>query len=64
VELILDSGDQRTLKSGDSIIQRAGMHKWINHGSSEVKMLGFAQAIQEPLNVGGKELKTEFVMPQ
>lgn len=64
VELYLDSGDKRTMKAGDSIVQRAGMHKWVNVSENDgwVRMLGFAQAIVEPLIIAGKELKTEFIM--
>ncbi|KXL48695.1 hypothetical protein M433DRAFT_152183 [Acidomyces richmondensis BFW] len=42
VELHLDSGEMRTLKSGDSVIQRGTMHKWVNKtpNGGEVKMVG------------------------
>lgn len=30
VEVTLDSGEMRILKSGDSLVQRATMHKWMN----------------------------------
>jgi quercetin dioxygenase-like cupin family protein len=30
IEIHLDSGEKRVVKAGDSIVQRATMHKWIN----------------------------------
>jgi len=42
VELHLDSGEMRTLKPGDSVIQRGTMHKWVNKtpNGGKVKMVG------------------------
>jgi quercetin dioxygenase-like cupin family protein len=66
VELHLTSGEERTLKPGDSVVQRAGMHKWKNVTENEgwVRMLGFSQPVVEPVEAGGKQLRTEFVMDQ
>ncbi|KAK5164266.1 uncharacterized protein LTR77_009960 [Saxophila tyrrhenica] len=64
LELHLDSGEKRVLKQGDSVIQRAGMHKWVNitENGGWARTLGFAQPVVEPAVVGGKELKGEFIM--
>ncbi|KAK3052470.1 hypothetical protein LTR09_006324 [Extremus antarcticus] len=66
LELHLDSGEKRTLKAGDSVVQRAGMHKWVNVSENDgwAKMLGFTQPVVDPVEVGGKKLGTEFVMPR
>ena len=67
LELHLDSGEKVTLSAGDSVVQRAGMHKWVNITPNDqeggwAKMIGFAQCIAQPLEIGGKQLETEFVM--
>ena len=65
LELHLDSGEKITLRQGDSVVQRAGMHKWVNITPNDgwAKMIGVTQSIAGPLEVGGKKLETEFVMP-
>ena len=65
LELHLDSGEKRVLKAGDSVVQRAGMHKWINKTENDgwARMLGFTQSIPGPVEVAGKKLGTDFVMP-
>ena len=62
LELHLDSGETRTFRAGDSVVQRAVMHKWVNVTPNDgwAKMVAFAQAIVEPVDVGGKRLETEF----
>ncbi|KAH7009544.1 hypothetical protein EDB80DRAFT_573021, partial [Ilyonectria destructans] len=39
IERLLDSGETRTLKTGDVLIQRGTMHWWINYGDSWAPML-------------------------
>ena len=65
LELHLDSGEKVTLKAGDSVVQRAGMHKWVNVTPNDgwAKAVGFTQPVAEPLKIGGKKLETEFIMP-
>ena len=64
LELELDGGEKRTLKAGDSVVQRAVMHKWTNATPKDgwAKMLAIAQPVVEPVEVGGKNLETEWVM--
>ena len=62
VEIRLDSGEKQTLKAGDSVVQRATMHQWVNvtPNGGWVRMIGFSSGIAGPVKVGGKELGTEF----
>ncbi len=63
IELELDSGEKRTLQVGDSVIQRATMHKWYNRTPNDgrARMVGIAHPIKEPLEIAGKKLETEFL---
>ncbi|EMC98547.1 hypothetical protein BAUCODRAFT_32604 [Baudoinia panamericana UAMH 10762] len=62
LELHLDGGEVRTLKAGDTCVQRATMHQWKNvtpnYGSA--KMAAFALPIIEPFVVAGRTLQTDF----
>lgn len=62
VELHLDSGEKRTLRAGDSLIQRATMHQWFNVTAENgwAKMVGFGSATVDPIKVGGKKVSTEW----
>lgn len=62
VELRLDSGETRTLRDGDSLVQRATMHQYVNVTPNDgwVKMVAFAVATVDPVTVGGKGLSAEF----
>lgn len=60
VEIRLDSGEKRVLKKGDSIVQRATMHEWSNPFEEWAKLAVFVQACNEPVVVGGKELRAEW----
>jgi quercetin dioxygenase-like cupin family protein len=51
-ELLMDSGDRITLKSGDVCIQRATMHQWINKTDKWNKML-FVLLDDLPLEMAG-----------
>lgn len=64
LELHLDSGEKRVLRAGDSVVQRAGMHKWVNstENGGWARMLGFTQSVVEPVRVGGREFGTDFQM--
>ncbi|KAI1170317.1 cupin domain protein [Nemania sp. FL0916] len=47
VELNLDSGEKRTLKAGDTCIQRSTAHQWKNHSKDKwVRFLGVIVAAQ------------------
>lgn len=62
VECTLDSGETRLLKAGDSIVQRATMHKWKNvtPNNGRVQCVAFIQAAAEPLQIGDKILGHEW----
>jgi quercetin dioxygenase-like cupin family protein len=61
VDLILDGGETRRLRTGDSVVMRGTMHQWVNRSVGEgwVRMVAFAQDIV-PVEIGGKVLETEF----
>lgn len=65
MELQLDSGEKRTLSAGDSVVQRAVMHKWVNVTPNDgwAKMVAFAQPVVEGVEVGGKKLEAGFIFP-
>lgn len=61
VDLILDGGETRRLRVGDSVVVRGTMHQWANRsrGGGWARMVAFAQDIV-PIEVDGKELGTDF----
>jgi quercetin dioxygenase-like cupin family protein len=61
VDLVLDGGETRRLRTGDSVVMRGTMHQWVNcsAGGGWARMVAFAQDIV-PVEVGGKVLETEF----
>ncbi|KAK5127841.1 hypothetical protein LTR85_004958 [Meristemomyces frigidus] len=63
VGMELDSGEKRVLKAGDSVVQRATMHRWVNVTPDEgwARMVAFVQVVAEPIKVGGEELWSEWV---
>ena len=59
VELILDSGETRTLKRGDVAVQRGTNHAWRNTSLAQwCRMLYVLQAA-EPVVVEGKQLRED-----
>ncbi|KAK3700321.1 hypothetical protein LTR37_016025 [Vermiconidia calcicola] len=66
LELHLDSGEKIIMKAGDSVVQRAGMHRWVNITPNDgwARILGTAQSVVEPVEVGGKKLVTDFVLSE
>lgn len=62
IELHLDSAEKKTLRAGDSIVQRATMHQWLNVTPNDgwAKMVAFASATVDPVKVGGEEVRMEF----
>lgn len=62
IEIKLDSGETRLLKAGDSLVQRATMHKWKNvtPNNGRAKWVVFVQAAVEPLQIGDKILGHEW----
>lgn len=62
MEITLGSGEKQTLKAGDSLVQRATMHKWKNvtPDNGWARWVVSIQAAVEPLQVGGKILGQEW----
>jgi quercetin dioxygenase-like cupin family protein len=54
VELLLDSGEKRTMKRGDVAIQRGTMHQWINHSKTEWTRMLFVLQESKPLSIAGQ----------
>jgi quercetin dioxygenase-like cupin family protein len=63
VELVLDGGETRRLRVGDSVVMRGTMHQWVNRSGDGgwVRMVAFAQDVV-PVEIGGRELGMEFVV--
>lgn len=60
VELILEGGETRRLRAGDSVVMRGTMHQWVNYSAEHwVRMVAFAQDVV-PVEIGGRVLATEF----
>ncbi|KAK3329696.1 hypothetical protein B0H66DRAFT_634838 [Apodospora peruviana] len=56
VELLLDSGETRTLGKGDVVVQRGTMHAWRNVSETEVARIFFVASPIKPVVVkNGKE---------
>ena len=63
VDCELESGEVVHLKPGDVLIQRGGLHTWVNKGS--VPSVGAAVMIDAKyVEVDGKELRTEYPAQQ
>lgn len=58
VELELDSGERRTLRAGDVVVQRATNHriKNVTPGGGVAKSIVFSQPITTPMVIAGKAL--------
>lgn len=62
VELHLDSGDCKILKAGDSVVQRATMHKWVNVTPNDgwARWIVFIQAAADAVHIGDRTLTGEW----
>jgi quercetin dioxygenase-like cupin family protein len=60
VELVLDSGEKRTMKRGDVAIQRGTMHQWVNHSNTEWTRMLFVLQDSKPLKVAGETFGEEL----
>ncbi|KAF2185766.1 hypothetical protein K469DRAFT_687618 [Zopfia rhizophila CBS 207.26] len=64
IDLMLDSGEVRNLKRGDTIIQRGTMHAWRNRSETEwARMLFIILPIEEGWEMNGQVMKEEFRAP-
>lgn len=59
MECLLDSGETRTLRQGDLLIQRGTMHQWINHSDSWARMLYVLLGAEE-VEINGQRLDEEL----
>jgi quercetin dioxygenase-like cupin family protein len=59
VEMILDSGEVKTLKRGDVAVQRATMHAWRNASATEWCRMVFVLQDCQPLVVGGQKMSED-----
>ncbi|KAF2446286.1 cupin domain-containing protein [Karstenula rhodostoma CBS 690.94] len=60
VDLLLDSGEVRTMRPGDMAIQRGTMHAWVNKNPTEWARIAFVLQPSEPVVVGGKKLEEDY----
>lgn len=56
VELVLDSGESRTLKRSDVVIQRGTNHLWRNKSQTEWARMLFVTLESKPIEIDGKIL--------
>lgn len=56
VELILDSGETRTLKAGDVAIQRGTNHAWRNTSNENWARMMYVLQPSLPVTINGKPL--------
>jgi quercetin dioxygenase-like cupin family protein len=54
VDLLLDSGEVRTMRRGDVAIQRGTMHQWINRSKTEWTRMLFVLQESKPLKIAGE----------
>lgn len=60
VDLVLDSGEVRTMKRGDMAIQRGTMHAWRNNHPTEWARIAFVLQPCEPVVLDGKKLGEDY----
>lgn len=60
VEAILDSGEKRTMKRGDSLVQRGTKHAWRNTSETEWARMIFVLLPSDKVVVGGKTLDEDL----
>ncbi|KAF2010173.1 hypothetical protein BU24DRAFT_473354 [Aaosphaeria arxii CBS 175.79] len=56
LECLLDSGESRTVHSGDLVVQRGTMHQWINHKDEWARIV-FILFHATPVEIGGTKLE-------
>lgn len=63
VEIHLDSGEKKVVKAGDSIVQRATMHKWVNATPNNgwARLVVFIQSAANAVHIGEKNLVGEWL---
>jgi quercetin dioxygenase-like cupin family protein len=64
VELILESGEKRTMKQGDTVVQRGTMHQWRNAGGEgEWCRMVWVQLPIQDFEIDEKKLQEEYRIP-
>jgi quercetin dioxygenase-like cupin family protein len=61
VELILDSGEAKVLKTGDILIHRGTVHSWGNTIDIETARMVIIVLPSEDITVGGKAVEGKLV---
>jgi quercetin dioxygenase-like cupin family protein len=64
IELILDSGEKRTLKRGDVAVQRGTMHAWRNPSTTQWARMMFVLLDSHTLQVGSTSLNESLAPGQ
>jgi uncharacterized cupin superfamily protein len=59
IDLELDSGEVIHAKTGDVVLNRGGLHTWVNKGSVPAVM-AVVMVDAKPVEVNGKELRTQY----
>nr|GAT55127.1 predicted protein [Mycena chlorophos] len=60
ITLELQHGEPTALKTGDVIVQRATMHRWVNKSAVEWATIYYVAVPAIPVEVGGKKLEAYF----
>jgi quercetin dioxygenase-like cupin family protein len=63
VEVLLDSGESRTLKPGDMLVQRAVKHQWRNTSTTEWARITAVVLPVQDFSVGGQDVKQDLPSP-
>lgn len=63
LELVLDSGETRTLRPGDAVVQRGTNHAWRNPHPTETARAVFVLAPSVPLVINGEQLGEHIELP-
>ncbi|KAL4892055.1 hypothetical protein BDV59DRAFT_202950 [Aspergillus ambiguus] len=61
VELELDSGEKKVLYQGDTVVQRATMHRWRNPSSSKPAKFIAVLISSEKFRLGDQEIKKVYL---
>lgn len=60
VEILLDSGEKRTMKRGDICVQRGTNHQWNNTSKTEWARMLYVLQETKPIEVDGKKLGEDY----
>lgn len=59
IQCVLDSGEERTIKAGDVVVQRGTMHQWANKTDSWARMV-FILLDATPINLEGVKFEEDL----